>query len=355
MEVLKPFRLKVVQSILEGYDHQKAFHLYFAHLCQQNRNWGSKDRKIYKAICYAYFRLGHLVSTCSIEEGIQMAVKGMNDGFADVNKAAIFPYVELCTDQLADMHWFDCLLQQKPVYLCVHPKHLASVKQFIQNNGLPIVYEDANCIGLAPNTVCDEIIQRGWAWVMDKASQAIAAQVEIHNNDSVWDACSGAGGKALFLSAFKSGPFHLTCSDKRLSILDNLKERFKTLQFQQPKVELADLTQGFQLPNLYDVIVLDVPCTGSGTWGRTPEHIAHFDLQSIQSYQVLQQNIFAEVINHLQPNGRLYYMTCSVFKAENEDNVAYWSKHYDLKVQQSNYAFDEKGLSDVLFCAELTR
>ncbi|MFZ9296520.1 MAG: hypothetical protein ACO259_09980, partial [Bacteroidia bacterium] len=347
MEVLKPFRLKVVQSILEGYDYQKAFHLHFAHLCQQNRNWGSKDRKIYKAICYAYFRLGHLSSKCTLEEGILMAVKGLNDGFADIDQKSIFPYTELCTDKLSALRWYDCLLQQKPVYLSVHPKHLASVKQFIHNNGMTCVYEQGNCIGLAPNTACDELIQRGWAWVMDKASQTIASQVDIQTNDTVWDACSGAGGKALYLTAFKPGPFHLTCSDKRLSILDNLKERFKTLQFQQPKVELADLTKGFQLPNAYDVIVLDVPCTGSGTWGRTPEHIAHFDLQSIQSYQVLQQNIFAEVIKHLKPNGRLYYMTCSVFKAENEDNINYWAKHYDLQIKSTNYAFDEKGLSDV--------
>ena len=355
MEVLKPFRLKVVESILQGYNGQLAFHLYFTQLCQQYRQWGSKDRKIYKSICYAYFRLGYAVKNRPLQEGIAMAVEAMNVGFDHVSLNEVFPHHEWLSPQYESLNWLQGLLFQKPVYLSVLPKHLQTVKQYLMQNGHTVVFEQDYCIGLEPNTNCEEIIKRGWAWIMDLSSQQIASMVTIHPGDAVWDACAGAGGKSLYLSAYIQTPFELTCSDKRLSVLENLKQRFKGLQLNPPRVELCDLTQGFQLSNSYDVIVLDVPCSGSGTWGRTPEHIAHFDLTQIERFQTLQQNLFAQAIKHLKPNGRLYYMTCSVFKAENEDNVAYWLKHYDLKAQKQSYAFSQDASADVLFCAELMR
>ena len=201
----------MVESILQGYNGQLAFHLYFTQLCQQHRQWGSKDRKIYKSICYAYFRLGYAVKNRPLQEGIAMAVEAMNVGFDHVSLNEVFPHHEWLSPQYESLNWLQGLLFQKPVYLSVLPKHLQTVKQYLMQNGHTVVFEQDYCIGLEPNNKCEEIIKRGWAWIMDLSSQQIASMVTIHPGDAVWDACAGAGGKSLYLSAYIQTPFELTC------------------------------------------------------------------------------------------------------------------------------------------------
>ncbi len=73
------------------------------------------------------------------------------------------------------------------------------------------------------------------------------------------------------------------------------------------------------------MIVCDVPCTGSGTWARTPEQLVYFTINQLQEYRQKQQKILANAVSFLKENGILFYITCSVFTAENEE-VVQWAQ-----------------------------
>jgi 16S rRNA (cytosine967-C5)-methyltransferase len=73
--------------------------------------------------------------------------------------------------------------------------------------------------------------------------------------------------------------------------------------------------------NEFDLVIADVPCSGSGTWGRTPEQLYYFEADKIEEYAALQMKILPNLVPHIAPGGYLLYITCSVFRKENEANV----------------------------------
>ncbi len=82
----------------------------------------------------------------------------------------------------------------------------------------------------------------------------------------------------------------------------------------------------------FDLIIADVPCTGSGTWARTPEQLCYFNEKQIEKYSALQKQIIQNVIPYLNPGGLFLYITCSVFKKENEGIVDFIKQKFNLEI-----------------------
>src|SRR5690606_22553915 len=149
-----------------------------------------------------------------------------------------------------------------------------------------------------------------------------------------------SGGKSIMAFDLLDR-IRLTVSDVRESILDNLEQRFLTAGIKSYTAFTADLAIARFNPNDYlspktkfDLIIADVPCTGSGTWGRSPEHIRYFDTMQIEKFSLLQKNIVDNAVRLLLPGGAFLYITCSVFKKENEEVVQHIEKNLGLKLQQ---------------------
>jgi 16S rRNA (cytosine967-C5)-methyltransferase len=104
----------------------------------------------------------------------------------------------------------------------------------------------------------------------------------------------------------------------------------------------------------FDIVICDAPCTGSGTWGRTPEHLYFFEEKKIAYYSGLQMNILKNVIPYLKNGGKLLYITCSVFKKENEDVISFLIENSTLKVEKMEIlkGYDKK--ADTMFVALLS-
>jgi 16S rRNA (cytosine967-C5)-methyltransferase len=104
----------------------------------------------------------------------------------------------------------------------------------------------------------------------------------------------------------------------------------------------------------FDLIIADVPCTGSGTWSRTAEQLYFFDEKKIDHYSGLQKKIIANVVRSLRPGGFLLYITCSVFKKENEEMIDYIEKEFHLQKlkMESLIGYDKK--ADTMFAALLS-
>jgi 16S rRNA (cytosine967-C5)-methyltransferase len=148
----------------------------------------------------------------------------------------------------------------------------------------------------------------------------------------------------------------LVASDIRESILSNLDERFQQAGLLKYQKKLLDLTQNNDLilhDYAFDGIILDAPCSGSGTWGRTPEMISQFDNHKIDFFQRLQKDITRNVVKHLKPGKPLIYITCSAFKAENEDVVAFMINEFGLKLEKQTVLNGYDNKADTMFVARL--
>jgi 16S rRNA (cytosine967-C5)-methyltransferase len=148
----------------------------------------------------------------------------------------------------------------------------------------------------------------------------------------------------------------LTVSDKRESILLNLVNRFAKAKIKKYNSFVVDLTQDkFTVSSSqYDLIIADVPCTGSGTWARTPEQLFYFKKEQIEKYATLQKQIVQNVIPHLKKGGHLLYVTCSVFKKENEDIVAFIQEELHLQLIKNEILKGYELKANTMFAALFT-
>jgi 16S rRNA (cytosine967-C5)-methyltransferase len=140
--------------------------------------------------------------------------------------------------------------------------------------------------------------------------------------------------------------------------LDNLDERFIAAGLRTYQKKIIDLTKNAD-PELhhyeFDGIILDAPCSGSGTWGRTPEMISQFEEFKIQSFQNLQKTIAANTIKYLKPGKPLIYITCSVFREENEEVIHYLQTEHKMKLEGLELIKGYTQKADTMFVARLVR
>ena len=194
----------------------------------------------------------------------------------------------------------------------------------------------------------------GLTEVQDLSSQRTLDRVEAMSGESWWDACAGAGGKSLLLLDRFPG-LRLLVSDVRSSILKNLDARFSTPGANGYRRKVVGLTRD-TAPVLgdeqFDGIIVDAPCTGSGTWGRTPEMMTFFGGRDmIDKFLILQRSIVKGVVRHLKPGKPLVYITCSVFADENEGMVDYIRHEFGLQLSSSEYLKGYEEKADTLFVA----
>jgi 16S rRNA (cytosine967-C5)-methyltransferase len=167
-----------------------------------------------------------------------------------------------------------------------------------------------------------------------------------------WDCCAASGGKSLLLYDKLNKRLKLTVSDIRSSILANLKARLQEAGVPLYKTFIADITVATPTgTQKFDIIICDAPCTGSGTWSRTPEQLAYFKRESIAAYSQKQQKIAANASGLLARNGLFFYITCSVFKKENEEVVSYLQENCGLELINMQYLEGYQMQADTMFVA----
>jgi 16S rRNA (cytosine967-C5)-methyltransferase len=103
----------------------------------------------------------------------------------------------------------------------------------------------------------------------------------------------------------------------------------------------------------FDRIICDAPCSGSGTWARTPEQFYFFHPETLASFTALQTTIATNVASYLRPGGTLYYITCSVFVQENEAVTGAVCGKTGLQLVRSRLINGISMRADNMFIAEL--
>ncbi len=172
-----------------------------------------------------------------------------------------------------------------------------------------------------PNVTADEGYLKGWFEVQDQGSQIVAALAGAQPGEQVLDLCAGAGGKTLALAAqmMNKGQIFAFDSDRtRLApIYDRLKRNgARNVQVRAPQPGALD-----DLAGRIDRVVIDAPCTGTGTWRRRPDTKWKLTPELLAQRVDEQRAILQQAMGYLKPGGTLVYITCSILPEENDDQV----------------------------------
>ena len=175
---------------------------------------------------------------------------------------------------------------------------------------------------------------RGWFEVQDEGSQIAAALTGAKTGERVLDLCAGAGGKTLAMAAAMDNRGVLVAYDEDKMRLRPIMERLTRsgVTIVEP-LAADDLAQVSKRGPEFDCVLVDAPCTGSGTWRRKPDAKWRLKPKNLVTGLEEQRTVLAEAARHVRPGGRLVYVTCSVFAAENGDQVtAFADAHPEYRI-----------------------
>ena len=190
----------------------------------------------------------------------------------------------------------------------------------------------------APHIASGEAFQKGWIEVQDAGSQ-LAADLALAGLKprTVLDYCAGAGGKTLALSVAMGGKGQVFAHDADERRMGDLWPRVKRAGAHNIQVIAPDaLPSHEQASQGFDLVVVDAPCTGTGTWRRHPDTKWRLAPSALERRMEEQRSILEDAAKLVKPGGRLCYITCSLLAEENEDQLAGLLKdHADFAAMSS--------------------
>jgi 16S rRNA (cytosine967-C5)-methyltransferase len=383
--------LRSAVVVIDQYDGVLPLASFLKQYFKANPKFGSKDRKYIGHLCYTFFRTGNGVNTASTEEKIKAAMficepggdewqslvpdewllhwnddraakwKWIASVFPGSDPLKVFPWPDELSGGIKKEDFADSHLTQPDLFLRIRPERTKKVWQKLTEAGIPFKPVSENCLALPNASKIDTILEIDREVVIqDLSSQRISGLLQLSIDDSritktVWDCCAASGGKSL-LAVDLIKNIQLTVSDVRPSILRNLKERFDRAGIKNYHSFIADLSGEIKIPgSKFRIIICDAPCSGSGTWGRTPEQLRFFMRDKIDTYSSLQKKITSNVIPYLEEGGYLLYITCSVFKKENEAIVEHILKYPGMDLIKSELLTGYDRKADTMFAALLKR
>ena len=178
-----------------------------------------------------------------------------------------------------------------------------------------------------PNVTAELSFQKGWFEVQDEGSQIVADLAEAREGEQVLDYCAGGGGKTLAMAAamHNKGQVHAYDADrKRLApIIERLRRAgTRNVQVHDGRSALDALKERC------DKVLVDAPCTGTGTWRRRPDTKWRLTRKNLEERLTQQQEALEQASAYVRPGGSLLYITCSILPEENEAQVNRFCKQH---------------------------
>ncbi|MFN5232509.1 MAG: hypothetical protein ACK5CN_07565 [Bacteroidota bacterium] len=393
MAVFHQQHLRSAIDIIEAYHFNEPFSLFLKNYFRRHKKFGSKDRKTIADLCFGYFRIGQSAHSYtiqeqaiigfylthsadngflvhinpdlskSIEKSLEEKLILLQEYFPDFVASNIFSFKQHLSHSIEHTPFNFSHLLKPLVYINIRNQSRDSFVKQLTLHQIPFVSE-GSYIGFEQHIDLSKWFDIDKdLLVQDISSQRTLGLLDGYPmaGNSVWDACAGSGGKSILAA----DAFHFRrhyVSDIREHILDELSRRFQLASVPIEKSFCVDLTNSLSvqvakqfLPSEgVDLIIADVPCTGAGTWGRSPEWLRSFDPTSIDAYHHKQVKILENLLPFINENGYLLYITCSVFARENEDVLNAMVEKHAIKVLKQTYFIGYPHRGDQLFAALIT-
>ena len=183
------------------------------------------------------------------------------------------------------------------------------------------------------NVFDTQAFRDGWFEVQDEGSQMVCQTMDPQPGETIWDVCAGGGGKSLLLAAMMENKGRIVATDLRSYKLEELKKRAKRAGvFNVFPAELERMGELKLAARGFDRILVDSPCSGTGTLGRNPDAKWKLAPSWFEALPKEQLSILEKALPYLAKRGRLYYATCSIEAAENEGvAAAFLAAHPELE------------------------
>ncbi|WP_425902144.1 RsmB/NOP family class I SAM-dependent RNA methyltransferase [Agrobacterium radiobacter] len=171
-----------------------------------------------------------------------------------------------------------------------------------------------------PNVTAELSFQKGWFEVQDEGSQIVADLAGAHEGEQILDYCAGGGGKTLAMAASMNNKGQVHAFDADRKRLAPIIERLKRAGTRN--VQVHDRAAGLvPFHEKFDRVLVDAPCTGTGTWRRRPDTKWRLTARNLEERVQQQGEALSQAKVFVRPGGELLYVTCSVLPEENEQQV----------------------------------
>jgi 16S rRNA (cytosine967-C5)-methyltransferase len=372
---------QVAAHLFEQYELQMPLHLFLKEYFRNNKKYGSRDRKFIAELLYGIYRSGQGNNHLSIRDRMLMGsflanrlpilfFEKSNKKLAEKYSITLNEKIKyLCetyhfnievpfqlSEQILKEEFIANLFSQPKVFIRVR-KNKKGIEHVLNQNKIEYQLISNECVAVSNAVKLNEILVDEDYVIQDWASQQVGNYFEPNSKENWWDVCCASGGKSILLLD-KNRQIDLTVTDIRPSIIKNLHQRFQTYGYISQYVShLLDASQDVSaiIRKKMDGIICDVPCSGSGTWARSPEQFYFFTEEKLKTFCETQTEILKNSIVHLKPNGKFYYITCSVFAEENEFVLNKLKKEIDFQIQSQTIINAWHVNGDSMYIASITR
>ena len=330
-----------------------------------DKRFGSRDRRIYRALAYAAVRHLPWIEAAPAElcPVLALWLAGDEPALVPLRSALLADWPPLPatpTEQAATLaarlgrtvtvdqlfpDWLaaeapaltgaarDILLTRAHLWLRLQTSDPSAVDTWLHAEGIPFrthpLLPDARALLAEVDIARSPLHEAGAFEIQDLGSQLILALAAPRPGTRWLDACAGAGGKTLQLARLLGPAGHVDATDIRPAALAELCTRATRAGLRN----IATLATSPSADRLYDGVLVDAPCSGSGTWRRSPHLRWQTTAADLRRHHERQLAILSANAAHVRPGGLLVYATCSLARTENDATVAaFLSAHPDFRV-----------------------
>ena len=244
-------------------------------------------------------------------------------------------------DKVKNIHLLKALNEPASADLRLNKGSRARVIEQLQGEGLYFVPTPYSPIGIrsAERVNLNNCVayKEGVIEVQDEASQLAAILADVRPEHKIIDYCCGAGGKSLTMAFLMNRQGKIQIHDINRSRLEAVKERAVRLDVKNLEIieEVGDRD--------YDRFVVDAPCSGTGTWRRSPDAKYRLTPETLKELNKTQAELLEKAFNHIRRGGRVVYITCSILRDENEDIIeTFLSRHVDAAPVNLRHLWEDK-------------
>lgn len=361
VKLYPPIKKQLVSSLSYLFENKSSASKVIQYSFKSNKKWGSRDRKAFAEGFYflvreagPYFnKIGKKDFTSLSEEEAEKIVTLYQEGF-DPKEPEDFCMKKTMSSDLNEVLEKELPLVKEeflresqktaPVFLRVNTLKTndQECKKALNEEGTESELIKENCLMLIErkNVFTSDTFKKGFFEIQDGASQDVAPFLQVSKGQRVADSCSGAGGKALHIAAKLENTGTLIAMDIFPRRLEELKKRAKRAGVSNIEIKPLVGTKTIKrMEGKFDRVLLDVPCTGSGTYRRKPESKIFFSKEEHQRLLETQKEILNLHARLVKPGGKLVYATCSVLPSENSEQVKSFlaeNDSFELEEEKSN-------------------
>lgn len=349
-----PFRDYHVLQILDGYENQSyPLDLFISHYFRENKSLGSKDRGAIAEVIYSMIRWQGLIDHLT-EKPVNWEKRFRTYQTVSLKECQSNEDIPLHIRLSFPKILFDLMVSslgiEKTIEICRVSNQAAPT--FIRANAMKITRDAllARFNDLYNVRACKESehgivfikkinlfgtpeFREGLFEVQDEGSQLLAALVKAEPGLQIMDYCAGSGGKTLAFAPLMKNKGQIFLHDIRTRALAESKIRLRRAGIQNAQVvEAEDEKRLKKLKKKMDIVLVDAPCSGTGTMRRNPDMKWSFSADTVPRLVGQQRTIFEKALSFMHPKGKIIYATCSLLVHENEDQMKHFLNTYNLRV-----------------------